>query len=248
MINQDQHTGAWLESTLIDSYQVASNVMKLRFKVSGWPGHIPGQHVDVRLTAPNGYMAERSYSVANPPGEGEVVELGVELLENGEVSPYLWMLKPGDTIEIRGPIGGHFVWNANTARPLVLIAGGSGMVPLMCMLRLNVLKADTSRTIIFIISLRTIDRLLYAEELRKIQSEFPRVNIVITLTEQVPQDWQGYSRRIDGEMFKAEIGAVALNEPDVFVCGPTKFVEAAARLLLDMGIDRNYIKTERFGG
>lgn len=252
MTNDVNNAGTWLESTLIDSSQVASNVMKLRFKIPNWPGHASGQHVDVRLTSTDGYSAERSYSIANPfidsAVERDVVELGVELLENGEVSPYLWTLKPGDKIEIRGPIGGHFVWNADTVNPLVLIAGGSGMVPLMSMLRLNVEKRDKTRPIVFIISLRTVDRLLYADELQRIQTEYPNVRVAVTLTEAIPQGWQGYSRRIDAEMFTAEIGPVLMKEPRIYICGPTKFVEAAAKMLLDMGINRDLIKTERFGG
>jgi ferredoxin-NADP reductase len=241
--------GAWTESTLISSFQAASNVIGLMFKVPGWPGHLPGQHVDVRLTAPDGYMAERSYSIANAPQSGDEIELGVELLENGEVSPYLWTLKPGEKIEIRGPIGGHFIWQAAMPGPLVLIAGGSGMVPLMCMLRHHVIAdAHKARPVIFIISLRTIDRLLYAKELEELSRAHANIKIVITLTESTPLDWKGYARRIDGKMFSDEIGIYLSQMPEVFICGPTKFVEAAAKEMIALGSSTHLIKTERFGG
>lgn len=248
MINKTNSAGSWVKSTLVDSEKAASNVMKLRYHVPNWLGHLAGQHVDVRLTSSDGYIAERSYSIANPPGSGDVIELGVELLDDGEVSPYLWTQKPGDTIEIRGPIGGHFVWKGESSAPLVLIAGGAGMVPLMSMLRHEVRNENKERTIVFIISLRTLDRLLYEKELELIKAEYSNVKIAVTLTESVPDGWTGYSRRIDHEMFETELEGVKNLHPEIFVCGPTKFVEAAAKILIEELFDRDLIKTERFGG
>ncbi len=263
----DRHDlGRWRKATVVSSAKVASNVMGIRFAVEGWRadgGHRPGQHVDVRLTAPGGYVAERSYSIANPPqsaaqsavqidSAGFDVEIGVELLENGEVSPYLWQLKPGDAIELRGPIGGHFIWDLAMPDPLVLVGGGSGMVPLMSMLRHHMDMLDKpsekGRRVIFIISLRSIDRLLYADELAAIQARDSRVRVAIALTDAVPAGWTGYARRIDGAIFEAELGSLRGSMPEIFICGPTRFVEAAAGLLLDLGFNSHAIRTERFGG
>ncbi len=239
----------WLAARVMKTSDVASNVKGITFDVSGWPGHRAGQHVDVRLTSPEKYVAERSYSIANAPGDDTLVELGVELMPDGEVSPYLWQLKPGDEIELRGPIGGHFVWDISIDSPLLLIAGGSGMVPLMCMLRLHANHIATSkREVVFMISLRTIDRLLYKEELEAIQSLDKSLKVVITLTDSAPSGWMGYTRRIDEEMFETELGSMKEKMPAIYVCGPTKFVEAAAGHLLRLGFNSHTIKTERFGG
>lgn len=243
-----EHAGGWREARVTAIGQVASNVMGIRFAVEGWPGHRPGQHVDVRLTAPDGYMAERSYSIANEPdGTGEV-ELGVELLENGEVSPYLWKLKPGDSIELRGPIGGHFIWDISMPDPLVLIAGGSGMVPLMAMIREHARRErGNGREVVFLGSFRSIDRLLYADELKSIAAGDRGVRQAVTLTDSIPQGWSGYARRIDRDMLEAELGGLRGRMPDIYVCGPTRFVEAAAKILVDMGFNSHSIRTERFG-
>ncbi|MDE1875064.1 MAG: oxidoreductase [Patescibacteria group bacterium] len=254
MIDQKHDLGRWRRATVVSTTKAASNVMAIRFAVEGWRedgGHKPGQHVDVRLTSADGYMAERSYSIANPfPGDDFDVELGVELLENGEVSPYLWQLQPGEAIEMRGPIGGHFIWGTDMPDPLVLVAGGSGMVPLMSMLRLHESSAakGADREVVFIISLRTIDKLLYADELAEISRRDARVRIAIALTESVPDGWTGYSRRIDAQMFEKEVGRLKGSMPDIYICGPTRFVEAAANLLVGLGFNTHSIRTERFGG
>ncbi len=246
----NSNNSTWLIATVVRTFDVAVNVKGLVFDVPGWQGYSAGQHVDVRLTSADGYVAERSYSIANAPQEGSnIVELGVELMPDGEVSPYLWQLKVGDKIELRGPVGGHFVWDTSMTGPLVLIAGGSGMVPLMSMLRLAVLSGTAhDRDIVFIISLRTLDRLLYATEIESIRAKYPRIKVVITLTENAPTGWSGYSRRIDIDMFKGELGGLMVNSVSVYVCGPTKFVEAAAGILIDTGFPAEAIKTERFGG
>jgi len=237
----------WRVATLSKKEKVAHNVMGLWFDVPGWIGHKRGQHVDVRLTAPNGYQAERSYSLANPVN-GNVIELGVELLENGEVSPFLWQLNLGEQVEIRGPIGGHFIWDRTYSGPLVLIAGGSGMVPLMSMLRLHERDEKNDRDVIFLISARDLDRVLYINELEQVRNNDSRVKIYITLTNNSPSDWSGYKRRIDKEMFGEVLMPIKDLMPMVYICGPTKFVEAASRLLIDLNFNSHEIRTERFGG
>ncbi|TAK57690.1 oxidoreductase, partial [Patescibacteria group bacterium] len=150
----------WLIGTLVSSKMVAENVKSLTFEVPKWPGHKAGQHCDIRLTAEDGYQAQRSYSIANAPETGSTkVEFGVQILENGEVSPYLWNMTPGDKIEIKGPLGGHFVWSTEMPGPLVLIAGGSGIVPLMAMLREHVNRrengTEAKRDVVLLVSART---------------------------------------------------------------------------------------------
>jgi ferredoxin-NADP reductase len=210
-----------------------------------WPGHLAGQHVDVRLTAEDGYQAERSYSIASPP-EGRWVALTVERLDDGEVSPYLvGELKVGDKLEMRGPIGGHFVWRAGESRPLLLIAGGSGVVPLMAMLRHRASTAHKNPARL-LYSSRTLDDIIYRDELDRLAAINDGLAVKHTLTRDKPAGWDGYTRRIDGAMLK-EVAWSKNEVPAVFVCGPTSFVEAAADLLVAMDYDPMWIKTERFG-
>jgi len=244
----------WQTATLIKSRFAASNVKTLVFSVDTLTPHEPGQHYDIRLTALNGYQAERSYSIASPSdspsGEKGVLEFGVELLKNGEVSPYLWELKPGEKVEVRGPIGGHFIWNTNMPGPLGLIAGGSGMVPLMSMLRHYSAHAaiDPYREIVFLISARSLDRVLYREELDVFTKRHLNLRLILTLTDTPPPGWSGYARRIDAEMMRAVFGPLLGKMPMLYCCGPTLFVEVAANLLVDMGFNSHEIRTERFGG
>ena len=218
----------------------------IRFAVDGWPGHLAGQHADVRLTAEDGYRAERSYSIASPPEES-AVELTVERLEDGEVSPILTgQLQPGETIELRGPIGGHFVWSALERRnPLLLVGGGSGIVPLMCMLRHRRLSRSAVPAAL-LYSARTRQDVIYHDELTDLAVNDPRLTLRITLTRDVQSGWPGAIGRIDLPAVRSllnEIDGVA----DAFVCGSAGFVEAAAALLLQAGQPRNTIRTERFG-
>ena len=207
--------------------------------------HRAGQHYDVRLTAPDGYQAERSYSIASPP-EGRWVALTVERLDDGEVSPYLvGELKVGDKLELRGPIGGHFVWRAGDSRPLLLIAGGSGVVPLMAMLR-HRSSASHKAPARILCSSRTLGDIIYREELERLASANDGLVVKHTLTREKPEGWTGYTRRLDAPMLK-EIAFTRDEMPAVFVCGPTSFVEAAADLLVAMNYDPTWIKTERFG-
>jgi ferredoxin-NADP reductase len=210
-----------------------------------WPGHLAGQHVDVRLTAEDGYQAERSYSIASPP-EGRWVALTVERLDDGEVSPYLvGELKVGDKLEMRGPIGGHFVWRAGESRPLLLIAGGSGVVPLMAMLRHRASTAHKNPARL-LYSSRTLDDVIFRDELDRLAAINDGLAVKHTLTRDKPAGWDGYTRRIDRAMLK-EVAWSKDEMPAVFVCGPTSFVEAAADLLVAMDYDPMWIKTERFG-
>lgn len=236
----------WQKASLVAAHLAAVNVKALIFKTPKFIPHLPGQHYDIKLTAKDGYYAERSYSAASAPEEG-TLELGVELLQDGEVSPYLWRLTLGGEIEVRGPIGGHFIWNKEMLGPLVLIGGGSGMVPLMSMLR-HYDRADGSkRPIIFLISARNMERILYKEELKALTAKYPNLSVVITLTDEAPVDWHGYRRRVDKKMFQEVVGKVRAEMPRTYVCGPTGFVEAAAKLLVALGLPTHTIKTERFG-
>jgi ferredoxin-NADP reductase len=221
-------------------------VKTIRFDVGNWPGHLPGQHADVRLTADDGYRAERSYSIASPP-EMPGVELTVDRLDDGEVSPFLTdQVQPGDTIELRGPIGGYFVWAASEReRPLFLIAGGTGVVPLMCMLRHRRLSGSVIPTAL-LYSCRTREDVVYHAELTGLAREDPRFTLLITLTRDSAPGWSGRVGRIDLPAVEAlveDLGGVV----DSFVCGPDGFVEAAAALVLQSGQPRDAIRTERFG-
>jgi ferredoxin-NADP reductase len=205
-----------------------------------WPGHRAGQHVDIRLTAEDGYQAQRSYSIASAP-EDDLLTLTVERLDDGEVSPYLTdVLEPGDELELRGPIGGYFVWEASLPGPLQLIAGGSGIVPLRAMLR-HWLAADRPVAARLLYSARSLEDAIFREELLGLE-----VDLRIALTRAWPAGWSGHRGRID----RALVDAVAWppsERPRIYVCGPTGFVEAAAELLVDAGHRPDSIKTERFG-
>lgn len=238
----------WQVVTLKQSEMVASDVKALTFEVPSWVKHQAGQHYDIRLTSEDGYQAERSYSIASAPEQEGEMEFGIQLLENGEVSPYLFQLKPGDQVEIRGPIGRHFVWNVEMDGPLVLIGGGSGMVPLMAMLRHHLNHQDDKREIIFLISAQEVERVLYKDELAADQNRDHNLKVVMTLTNSVPPGWTGYMRRVDQQMMEEVFGHLKGKEPRIYVCGPTPFVEVVANDLVKVGFVSGAIKTERFGG
>jgi len=220
-------------------------VKTLVLRVPGWPGHLPGQHVDVRLTGEDGYQAQRSYSIASAP-EAPHVALTVERIEDGEVSPYLVAeLQQGDRFELRGPIGGYFVWTVALGGPLFLIAGGSGIVPLMAMLRHRSAVGSTSAAVL-LYSSRTLEDVIYRDELDRLAARGDGLTVVHTLTRVRPAVWTGGARRIDRSML-ADVGFPASARPRIFVCGPTSLVESAGQLLLDLGHERSLIKTERFG-
>ena len=216
-------------------------VRTLVLDVPDWSGHRAGQHVDVRLTAEDGYQAERSYSIASPPGERPAIT--VERLDDGEVSPYLVdEVVPGDRFELRGPIGGWFVWDAEGATdPVFLVAGGSGVVPLMAMLRHRRAVGSTIPAKL-LYSSRTLEDVIYRDELETIG-----VEVVHTLTREHPPGWSGYTRRVDAELLR-EVAYAPELDPRVYVCGPTRFVEAVANALVDLGYQPGRIRTERFGG
>jgi ferredoxin-NADP reductase len=236
----------WQLAEVVELVRDTPTVSSLFLKVRDWPGHLAGQHVDIRLTAEDGYQAQRSYSIASPPEEDRL-ELTVERLEDGEVSPYLvGELAVGERLELRGPIGGYFVWQANQSdRPLLLLAGGSGVVPLMAMIRHR--RAQGSRTPARLLcSSRSIDGVIYREELDRLGAVGDGLSVQHTLTRSQPANWRGYSRRIDRAML-AEVAFPPAQEPEAFVCGPTSFVETAAGILVELGYQPQWIKTERFG-
>ena len=205
-----------------------------------WGGHLAGQHVDVRLTAEDGYQAQRSYSIASAPEDDHLV-LTVERLDDGEVSPYLVdELRPGDELELRGPIGGYFVWGAATGGPLLLVAGGSGVVPFRSMLRHRA-AAGSSVAARLLYSSRSLDEVIYRDEWEALG-----VDVRLTLTREQPEGWTGYARRIDADLL-AEVAWPPEERPLGYVCGPTAFVEVAAGALVGLGHDPARIKTERFG-
>jgi ferredoxin-NADP reductase len=233
----------WQPAEVVDSTTETARVKTLVFDVREWTGHRAGQHVDIRLTAEDGYQAERSYSIASAP-DGTRVELTIERLDDGEVSPYLTdELRLGDSIELRGPIGGYFVWEPPDGGPLLLVAGGSGIVPLMAMLRVRAAAAsDVETRLLF--SSRSWDDVIYREELERLHDD--RLSVVHTLTRSQPPGWTGYSRRVDTAML-TEVAPSAAERPHVYVCGPTPFVEAVAAALVGLGHAADRIKTERFG-
>jgi ferredoxin-NADP reductase len=210
----------------------------------GWPGHRAGQHVDIRLTAEDGYQAQRSYSIASAPGD-ELLTLTVERLDDGEVSPYLTdVLEPGDQLELRGPIGGYFVWEASLAGPLQLIAGGSGIVPLRAMLRHWVAEGrPVAARLLY--SARSLDDAIYREELLGLAA-YDELDVRIALTRAWPTGWSGHRGRIDRELVDAAAWPPQ-ERPRTYVCGPTSFVETAAELLVQSGHRPDSIRTERFG-
>jgi ferredoxin-NADP reductase len=230
---------------VIDTVSETHRAKSLVLRVPGWPGHRPGQHVDIRLTAADGYRAQRSYSIASPPEE-EHVALTVERIDDGEVSPYLVdELRSGDHFELRGPIGGYFVWTTATGGPLFLVAGGSGIVPLMAMLRHRARAGSTAPTRL-VYSSRTREDIIYREELERLVGAADGLRVYHTLTRRRPVGWAGYDRRIDQEML-TEAGFSPTERPHAFVCGPTPLVEAAATALVAIGHEPARIRTERFG-
>jgi ferredoxin-NADP reductase len=233
----------WQVAEVADVVDETPRVKTIAFDVPGWPGHRAGQHVDVRLTAEDGYQAQRSYSIASPP-DGTRVELTVERLDDGEVSPYLTdELRPGDRIELRGPVGGYFVWEPSQGGPLLLVAGGSGVVPLMAMIRARVAAGSDAETRL-LLSSRGWDEVIYRDELERLRGD--GLSVVHTLTRSQPPDWTGYARRVDAEML-ADVGPSPAELPHAYVCGPTPFVEAVAEALVQLGHDPRMVKTERFG-
>jgi ferredoxin-NADP reductase len=235
-------------ATVVENRQETPRAHTLVLDVSHWPGHRAGQHIDVRLVSEDGYQAERSYSIASPPEEASVA-LTVSYIEDGEVSPYLCdVLHAGDGLEIRGPIGGYFVWDISDDGPLLLVAGGSGVVPLMAMLRHYAQAPASLRMSVpvrLLYSVRTLDDVFYRAELDRL-AKCPQVGITLAVTAGAPADWHGYRRRIDRVMLE-DVSWPVSAMPRAYVCGPTPLVESVARLLVDLGHDPARVWTERFG-
>lgn len=237
---------SWLAARVVEVVDETPRVRSLALSVPGWAGHRAGQHVDVRLTAEDGYVAERSYSIASAPDDGERLVLTVERIDDGEVSPYLTEeLQPGDPLELRGPIGGYFAWTVDDGGPLLLVAGGSGVCPLMAMIRHRAARASTVPARL-LYSSRTIDDVIYRDELDRDGGDGSGLEVVHTLTRAQPPGWTGRSRRIDAEML-AEVAWPASERPLAYVCGPTPLVESVAGALVALGHNAGRVRTERFG-
>lgn len=230
---------SWRPGTLATATAETPRHRRLVLGVPGWPGHRPGQHVDVRLTAEDGYQAERSYSLAAPAG-GERVELLVERVDDGEVSPYLVdEMRPGDQLELRGPVGGYFVWEPSEGGPVLLVGGGSGVAPLRAM---AVAGAGRGVPMRLLYSVRDLADAPYAAELDRLAG----VDVTYTLTRAAPPGWTGFRRRVDANMLR-EVGWSPADAPLAYVCGPTPFVETVADALVDLGHEPPRVRTERFG-
>jgi ferredoxin-NADP reductase len=235
----------WRLADVIEVVAETPRTKSLVLEVPGWEGHRAGQHVDVRLTAPDGYRAQRSYSIASAP-EDERLVLTVDRLDDGEVSPYLTdVLMAGDKLEFRGPIGGYFAWEERDGGPLFLAGGGSGVVPLMAMIRHRVAVGSAVPTRL-LYSSRSYEEIIFREELEDLVARDDSLEVIHTLTRSTPEGWSGYRRRIDAEMLE-EVGWLPKERPLVFVCGPTSFVEGVADALVSLGHYPARVKTERFG-
>ncbi|MEJ3745966.1 ferredoxin reductase [Actinomycetes bacterium KLBMP 9797] len=236
---------SWRVARLVEQRDETPTARTLVLDVPGWPGHLPGQHVDLRLTAADGYTAQRSYSIA-APADGDRVELTVQRVPDGEVSPYLTeVFAAGDPLELRGPVGGWFVWRPTGTEPVLLIAGGSGIVPLMAMVRAR--RAAGSRTPFRLIySVRTPTDVYYADELRRRARDDAGLDIAYAYTRAAPDGWRAPPRRL-GVADVNTAGWPPALAPECFVCGPTGFVETVADILVALGHAPHRIKTERFG-
>ena len=235
---------AWRVTTVAEVVEESPGAVTLVLDAPGWPGHAAGQHVDIRLTAEDGYQAERSYSIASGPEDGRLA-LTIERIDDGEVSPYLaGVLQAGDELELRGPIGAHFSWSVDDGGPLLLVGGGSGLVPLMSMLRHRAARgSDVDARLL--VSARRLEDLLYRDELEALAGA-PGLAVHRTLTRERPDGWDGYDRRVDRAMLEA-VGPPPAERPRVFVCGPTGFVEQVADALVELGHAPGDVHAERFG-
>lgn len=237
----------WQIATVNNIKPETASVKSFTLNLPTWTRHRAGQHYDIRLTAEDGYQTQRSYSIASEPEREGEIDITVERINEGEVSTYLHdVLIPGDLVEVRGPIGGYFAWQAGLLpAPLLLIAGGSGVVPLMSMLRHRAaLSANNATALLY--SSRSFEDIIYYDELEKLRSANNGLQIFHTLTRSQPPDWKGYARRIDEAMLREVAGPLG-EAVQVFICGPTLMVEAAANALVRLGIDPDQIRTERFG-
>ena len=230
-----------VERIVVESYRAKT----LTIRLADWQPFRPGQHFRVRLIAPDGYQAQRSYSIASAPETEGTIDLTIELIPDGEVSPYFHgVVRPGDEFELRGPIGGPFTWTGRTGGPLLLVAGGSGVVPLMSMLR-HRHRSAREMPALLLYSCRSFDDIIYREELESLAAEAP-VTVLHTLTRTRPQSWASYSRRIDRSMLEEALRRLD-SAPHAYVCGPTPLVESVSGELVGLGLSPERVRTERFG-
>ena len=236
----------WRTASVVGLHDETATARTLALVAHDWPGHVAGQHVDVRLTAADGYSAVRSYSIASAPSLDGRIEITVERLPNGEVSPYLMQeVMVGDELELRGPLGGWFVWRSDQTEPIQLVAGGSGIVPLMAMLRSR-RSAGSSAPFRLLYSVREPETVFYCDELRALSNQGDSVVITYAYTRATPKDWPRPAGRIDAPLIATGTWPSTLR-PTSYVCGPTSFVEHATEVLIAAGHDREKIRTERFG-
>jgi ferredoxin-NADP reductase len=236
----------WQLATVTAITVETPTVRSFTLALPGWPGHRAGQHVDLRLTAADGYSVERSYSIASEPERADEIDVTVERIPDGEVSAFLHdTVVVGDRLEVRGPIGGYFVWDASLDGPLFLIGGGSGVVPLMAMVRHRARAGSTSSARL-LVSSRGPDEIIYREELERLTAQGAGFAVVHTLTREQPPGWTGYARRIDEQML-AEVIAPLGASARTYLCGPTALVENAANALVRLGLPADRVRTERFG-
>ena len=238
---------AWQEATIVRIAAETGRVKSFFLRPERWHGFMAGQHVDVRLTAPDGYHAQRSYSIASAPEDPEV-ELVIERLDEGEVSPFFHeVVAPGDSIELRGPIGGHFTWGKGDGGPILLVGGGSGVVPLVSMLRHRARVAPEVPAIL-VYSSRAMDEVIFRDELIARAEAEPNLRLILTLTRESSANVRFRSGRIDMPLFREVLGRLGGVPRHTYVCGSTAFVDAATRLVIDAGVPFPSIRTERYGG
>ena len=236
----------WQLATVTGVRDETANVRSFTLGLPDWAGHRPGQHVDLRLTAEDGYSVERSYSIASEPERTGEVDITIERIEGGEVSPFMHdIVVPGDRLEVRGPIGGYFVWEAALAAPVLLVGGGSGVVPLMAMARHRA-RAGSSVPMRLLVSSRGPEEIIYRSDLDGLAAAGDGFEVIHTLTRRQPDGWTGYARRIDEAML-AEVLAPLGNDVRSYACGPTALVEVVANALVRLGLPPDRIRTERFG-
>jgi ferredoxin-NADP reductase len=236
----------WQIATVGSIHDETATVRTFTLGLPGWPGHRPGQHVDLRLTAEDGYSVERSYSIASEPERAGEIDITVERIEGGEISPFLnEVVVPGDRLEVRGPIGGYFVWEVALGGPLLLVAGGSGVVPLMAMVRHRA-RSGVGVPTRLLFSSRTFDEIIYRDELDRLASAGNGFEVLHTLTRGQPPGWTGFSRRIDEAMLAEALEPLGAGAR-AYACGPTALVEVVANGLVRLGLPPDRVRTERFG-
>ena len=238
----------WQRATIVQILARAAGIRSYFLSLAEPLSFRAGQHVDVRLTAPDGYQARRSYSIASAPEAGGTIELVIERLDNGEVSPFFHdVAVVGDVIELRGPIGGHFIWSTSSGGPLILVGSGSGVVPLMCMIRHRAAQGSTVPTLL-LFSAKTWDDVIFRDELLALDAADSGFELVLALTRDGGRRAGDYARRVDAAMIREALARTAPHPRFVFLCGSNPFVESASQGLIDAGVAAGLIRTERYGG